>query len=145
MFSFEWDYFWSGRWLFAHSRRSVLVVEDDVFLKPAMARVLYSLDAEMNLRWASSLAEARQAISEDLPDLVISDCLLGPGGNGLELWRFCQKEKPDIPFLMITGLAPRSLQKLEAGPPQPLPRILQKPFLPSECRRAVRSLLSRAA
>ena len=54
--------------------RDVLVIEDDEFLRPALARILYSIDPNLNLRWITNYEQGRQAIHQQKPDLIISDC-----------------------------------------------------------------------
>ncbi|MGK5086369.1 response regulator [Bdellovibrionota bacterium FG-2] len=122
---------------------SVLVVEDDLFMKPILIRILQSMDATIKVYWAVSVDEARVALAEGAFSLVIADYFLLGESNGLDLWRHCQNEVPKMPFVMVSGLEPDVFRKLING--KVVPRFLQKPFYPKQCRALVEDALGIAA
>ncbi len=124
---------------------SVLVVEDDLFMKPILMRILQSLDETIKVYWAVSVDEAKEALSEGAFSLVIADYFLLGQDNGLDLWKHCQDKFSDIPFVMVSGLEPDVFRKLFAGKTDEIPRFLQKPFYPKQCRALVEDALSKAA
>jgi DNA-binding NtrC family response regulator len=122
-------------------RRSVLVVDDDLSIKPMMAKVLYSIDSELNLSWATNLEEAKTILHKRKQGLVISDYLLGENETGLELWDFCRKKYPAIPFIMISGLTVQSIERV-IGELDQWPMLLHKTRSMRECREVIQSVLS---
>ena len=136
---------WLANWYHYANRggrsRSVLIIEDDLFLKPAITNTLLAVDAGLAVHWATTVAEAKRRIADDPPGLLIVDCLLGGGANGMELWEYCRQNYPEIPFLMVSGLGAESLRKLAAPAEAAVPELLQKPFLLRDFRQRVESLL----
>jgi DNA-binding response OmpR family regulator len=124
------------------NHRSVLIVEDDVFLKPVLARLLYSLDPSMSIHWSTTVEDARQALRENIPDAMLVDCLLGKGESGLELWHEVREEFPQVPFLMMSGLSDTTLRKMKSAADPEIPATIQKPFRLSDLRNRVRELLT---
>src|SRR4051794_29686819 len=88
--------------------KSILVVEDDLFLKPLMCKVIDSIDPSIQLRWATSVEDALVALETGHFSLIISDYLLQGSRTGLALWDVCKKKYPKIPFLMMSGLTQQS-------------------------------------
>jgi len=78
----------------------LLIVDDE----PAVRNVLQALlEDEGYVASSSSGAEAAlAAVRADPPDLVLSDLKM-PGYDGLWLVDALQREKPDIPVVMLTG------------------------------------------
>ena len=58
--------------------KAVLVVEDDVFLKPVFRRILRSIDPEIQMHWATTIKGACQKLEETNFSLVISDVIGDP-------------------------------------------------------------------
>ena len=91
---------------------SLLLVEDDPVDRMAIERKLVQGDRPWNLRCAATVAEARDALRDDPPDLVILDYEL-PDGTGLEI----QAELGGLPSVFVTGgdSATLAVQALQAG------------------------------
>src|SRR5262245_58292669 len=100
------------RWLCNHPRTSVSVVEDGSSFEPAVAPALHSIAPAMAIRWATAATEARRMIRDELPHLLIADCLLGMDESGLDLWRQCKEKVPGVPFLMMSGLSEATLRRM---------------------------------
>jgi len=92
----------------------ILVVDDEIDLATTFTRLLgrhgYRALA------VGSCDEARAAMRDEVPVLVVSDVRL-PDGDGLDLVRAARAQMPPIPAIVMTGRATPSTQHaaLEAG------------------------------
>ena len=80
----------------------ILIVEDDVFSRGAMEKILESHDYE-----TSSCATAEEAViklQEESFGILITDLQMG-GMDGLELIKEARRIYPEIPTILVTGLA----------------------------------------
>ena len=116
----------------------VLVVEDIPVTREFLHRLLVAGDYRVTL--AATAQAAKDALVEELPDLVVLDLLL-PDFNGLEVCRFLRSRPggEDIPVLIITvDERPSShAEAVRAGADD----FLRKPLLPVELQTRVRSLI----
>ncbi len=80
---------------------SILLVEDDDNHAELICRTFKEKSDSFNIRHVASLAQARESISEFLPELIIIDFRL-PDGDGLELIPLTKEEAP-YPTIIITG------------------------------------------
>jgi len=118
---------------------NILLVED-------AAEVLY-LNKEMlerrggyNVRLAASLAEAKKAIEESEPDIIILDIML-PDGSGLDFLVDLKKDN-DIPVIFLSGLGNQQdkLEGFKAGCDDYLP----KPYDNDELMMRIEAVLRRS-
>jgi len=82
--------------------QKILIVEDDVFSRGAMEKILESYDYE-----TSSCATAEEAViklQEESFGILITDLQMG-GMDGLELIKEARRIYPQIPSILVTGLA----------------------------------------
>ena len=94
-------------------RGLVLLVDDDVMVLRALARLLKDLPAEVHQR--ANAAEALALIESGLaPEVVISDNALGRGMSGLQLLASVHRCRPGAWLALHTGDATVSFQ-LEPG------------------------------
>jgi DNA-binding response OmpR family regulator len=118
---------------------NVLVVDDDLtvagvvvgYLERAGHRALHVADGR----------KALEAISAELPDLVLLDLML-PEIDGLEVCRRVRVEHPDLPIIMLTALgeADERIAGLEVGADD----YVTKPFSPRELILRIESVLRRS-
>ncbi|MEX3790812.1 ATP-binding protein [Paraburkholderia sp. BR14374] len=80
--------------------RTILFVEDDVDTLEALALTLQLEDAMVQT--ARSAEEARRAIRQDLPDVIVSDLTM-PGESGYEFVRSLRQEGLRVPAVALTG------------------------------------------
>ena len=116
----------------------MLVVDDDLnvagvvvgYLERAGHRALHVADGR----------KALNAISAELPDLVLLDLML-PEVDGLEVCRQVRAEHPDLPVIMLTALgeADERIVGLELGADD----YVTKPFSPRELILRIESVLRR--
>ena len=118
---------------------TVLVVEDE----PALCRLI-SVSLEKRGYTVLAAEDGTEAIrilenNRDDIDLVVSDIMM-PKLNGLELREKAILVRPDLQFLFISGYAEDTIGRT-AHLPQDA-GYLEKPFLPIELARKVRTLLN---
>lgn len=127
--------------------RSVFVVEDDLELSAVIDRILISIDSTLKLEWATSAEEAistlekKSQIKSNKPyDLMICDIFLEGARTGVDLWKYCHTQYPDMKILIISGM---ELDKLTAllDSDEPAPIFLSKPFSVSDCSNLLERLL----
>jgi len=108
---------------------TVLVVDDDPSIR-LLCRVNLQLDGH-EVREAGTLAEARAAIAEQPPDVVILDVHVA-GGDGRDLLAEIRASRPELPVALLTGTADRD-DLLRAG----ANALIPKPFMIDELRDTV--------
>jgi CheY-like chemotaxis protein len=88
------------------SSRSVIVVEEDPFLRTLMAEHLEH--AGYRVFTAGTLAEAHLQINAVKPDAVVLDVDLGPGSAGLKLARTLKSQSEEVGLVcLIQSVDPR--------------------------------------
>src|SRR6056297_1908144 len=96
------------------TEQHVLIVDDE----PDIRELLEITLSRMGLRTtsAANLAEARQLLAGDPPQLCLTDMRL-PDGNGIELVRHIQQGFPQLPVAMITahGSIDAAIEALKTG------------------------------
>lgn len=120
----------------------VLIVEDEPSIAELLAINLRH--AGLKVRLAADAAQARSAVSDRLPDLVLLDWML-PGESGLQLarhWRASERTQA-LPIIMLTARAQEDdrVAGLDAGADD----YLVKPFSTKELLARVRAVLRRRA
>jgi DNA-binding NarL/FixJ family response regulator len=101
------------------SKIRVLIVDDHPFFRAGLMEWLNQQDCVTCCGEAGSVAEARRAVAELLPDVILMDLRLGDG-EGLELIRELTPHHPQIRFLALSQLeeglyAHRALQAGACG------------------------------
>jgi len=81
---------------------NVLIVEDNLTFRHALAEILQSQFPGMAIAEARNGVEAFEKIHDFNPDLVFMDVRL-PGENGLEITRKIKIERPDIVVMILTS------------------------------------------
>lgn len=118
---------------------NLLLVEDDLDLGDSL---LAALQVEgYRVRWLRRLAEAKLALHEDPPELMILDLGL-PDGEGHVLLRQLQDEGAELPVLVLSArdALHERLRSLDGGADD----FLLKPFALEELRSRLRALARRA-
>jgi two-component system KDP operon response regulator KdpE len=121
----------------------ILLVEDEpanrVLLRAVLARAADEAIRSANLREAGTLAEARAALVDQKPELVVLDMRL-PDGNGLDLAREVMSSGPGRPAVLILSasvLAPDRDAAVQAG----ADAFLGKPYSPADLLRTIQDLV----
>jgi two-component system, OmpR family, phosphate regulon response regulator PhoB len=121
---------------------NILVVEDDAAVREVLALPLQK--AGFNVIEATDVRQARQALLEHAPDLVLLDWML-PDISGVE-WARDLKTAPhtrELPIIMLTarGEEEDRVRGLEVGADD----YVTKPFSPRELIARIRAVLRRTA
>ncbi len=120
------------------AQTEVLIVDDDVELSAMLTRLLEGEGWSASA--VSSAAQADQALSTDLPDVVLLDVML-PDASGMELCRRWRGTYPGLGILMLTarGDPLDRVLGLELGADD----YLAKPFEKRELVARLRALIRR--
>lgn len=84
-------------------QRSVVVVEDDPFLRGLLADSLEK--ASFQVSTAATAADARRVINAVDPDAVVLDIDLGPGPTGLDIGEALMAQSDEVAIVYLTSLA----------------------------------------
>ncbi|WP_166210525.1 phosphate regulon transcriptional regulator PhoB [Cognatiluteimonas telluris] len=122
-------------------QKRILIVDDEPAIRDMVAFALRKEDyAPVQ---AGDAAQARAAIAERLPDLILLDWML-PGTSGLELARRWRRDEltRDIPIIMLTARGEENdrVGGLEAG----VDDYVVKPFSARELLARIRAVLRRS-
>jgi two-component system response regulator ResD len=123
----------------AHSRGSVLVVDDEPTIAEVVARYLER--AGYRTRVAGNGLQALEAVAKQRPDLVVLDLML-PGIDGLEVMRRLREQDPErIALILLTAKGEESdrVIGLRLGADD----YVVKPFSPAELVARVDAVLRR--
>jgi two-component system response regulator PilR (NtrC family) len=96
------------------SIQSVLIVDDEPDIRELLDITLSRMGLQTHA--AATLAEARELVAREQPDLCLTDMRL-PDGNGISLVEHIQQDFPHIPVAMITahGSVEAAIAALKAG------------------------------
>ena len=118
-------------------RPLILAVDDDASIRKILLEIL---SPDYRIVTAASVAEAREQIMSDKPDIILSDIRM-PGENGLEFLSELKKNEltRNIPFIFIAfrGEADNETRAYELG----CDRFLYKPFKPRLLKAVIGHLL----
>jgi DNA-binding response OmpR family regulator len=102
----------------------ILFVDKDAY---AQERVLQALENGFQVQCATSVTEAKDCLNTSLPDIVISEVLLGQE-NGLDLCRYVRARSfmQHVPVMLLTSMT--TLQDKVAGFAAGADDYVVKPF-----------------
>ncbi len=95
-------------------KQTVLIVDDEPAIRELLAITLSRMGLDTHC--AATLAEAKDALADRVPDLCLTDMRL-PDGNGISLVEHIQGAFPHVPVAMITahGSVETAISALKAG------------------------------
>lgn len=117
----------------------VLVVDDDDPVRVMLARLLRTQG--YSVLQAASADQARHALDQERPDLVISDIVM-PGESGIELRRDIARRWPELPVILISGYSAEGPAEFAARTPNTT--FVQKPFAADQFLALVEQTLDAA-
>ena len=103
------------------NHRRVLLVEDEAALRRVIARNLTGRGLEVSE--AATVAQALQALSSELPDLILLDINL-PDHSGWDVLRDLQRRSVNVPTIVVSAIRVSQSRLDEFHPMAYLP----KPF-----------------
>ena len=112
---------------------AVLLVEDEPEVLKVVATLLQGLGCTVEACDSAERALDHLA-GGALPDLVLSDVVLGTGLRGTDLARLVALRWPALPVLLMTGYAASAADAAPTGP------LLRKPFTRAELAQAIARL-----
>ena len=122
------------------SGKLILIVEDEPAIRQMIAFGLRR--AGFDIREAVDYREAREALADQRPDLVLVDWML-PDMSGLELTRTLKRDREtrEVPVIMLTARAEEGdkVTGLESGADD----YVTKPFSPRELIARINAVLRR--
>jgi PAS domain S-box-containing protein len=86
----------------------LVIIEDDEAHYQLMKRAIKKAYPDASIHYFQEAAGCLESLDEINPDLVMADYLL-PGMNGIEFLKSLNREKRDIPVIMITGQGDENL------------------------------------
>lgn len=118
--------------------KTIYVVEDHDVIRSGVIQYL-SLSG-YDARGFATVAEAREAFSSALPDLLVEDVML-PDGDGFSFVKEVKARKPDLPVIFLTARVDESDRILgfELGADD----YITKPFSPKELVLRIQALFRR--
>ena len=123
--------------------RPVLMVEDDPSCAHIMKACLRAAPGgdQFDIHNVKSVKDAKRCLKKRPYSLVISDYSLEGSENGMDLWAFCEKEFPDIPFLVTSSFSSEVARNLSTRLGSAKINFLEKPFSVSDYTMTVSRLL----
>ncbi|MCL6643902.1 MAG: response regulator [Dehalococcoidia bacterium] len=115
---------------------TILVVDDDDPVRVMLARLLRTHG--FTVLQAAHAAEARAILEREQVDLVVSDIVM-PGESGIELRRAVLEQRPEVPFILISGYSAEGPAEFAARAPRTI--FVQKPFAADQFLRLVEATL----
>lgn len=81
-----------------------IMVVDDQFASRQTIRAMLRMFGVTQTFEAASVADARAFLTDarDMVDVVITDIVM-PGEDGLDLFKMCKENYPDLPVLVLSG------------------------------------------
>lgn len=123
------------------SGKLILIVEDEPAIRQMIAFGLRR--SGFRVREAVDSREAREALADERPDLILVDWML-PDTSGLELTRMVKRDRQtrELPIIMLTARAEEGdkVTGLESGADD----YITKPFSPRELVARIHAVLRRA-
>jgi PAS domain S-box-containing protein len=86
----------------------ILLVEDDIEQAGLIARIMAKTGNGFEINWVPQLSQGLQRLEQGDIDLVILDLGL-PDSEGLETFIQVNKKAPDLPVVVLTGLADENI------------------------------------
>jgi two-component system, sensor histidine kinase and response regulator len=124
---------------------SILLVEDDLAILEGMADLLqlYGLDYEVRVQKATNGEEALALMSQETPDLIISDIMM-PRMNGFQFLAAVRDNARwvHIPFIFLTAKGKK--EEILEGRRSGAELYITKPFVSDELMELVKTQLDRS-
>jgi DNA-binding NtrC family response regulator len=121
-------------------KKKALIVEDDVCLRPLLGPIIHAISPSTQIHWVESAEDARKKLRESDYDFVIADIFLAGKNTGIQLWKDVDETKPDLPFVLMSGLPYFDFLKT-IGQSEVAPPYLEKPLQVGSCRQLLQAIM----
>jgi DNA-binding NtrC family response regulator len=121
---------------------NVLLIDDDVDLVE-MNRIVLQQRGH-NIRFAYSAAEARVALTQGLPDVVVLDIMMESDSAGIELAREIHELYPNLPTVILSSIHEVKHLPYRFTPDEnwlPVLKFLDKPVDPADLADEIEAIL----
>lgn len=124
----------------------VLVVEDDLALRPFWELILRRQFNEYHLDWAISCEEAERMISSSVKydstySLIVTDLFLAGSATGLDLIRFIGKNQEHTPLIMVSSANEEDIRNSYKDTVKNI-HVITKPLSVPKIERVLETLFS---
>jgi DNA-binding NtrC family response regulator len=108
---------------------TILVVDDDEFVRKWVSAVLSAFDC--NVIQAGAASQALRILEAHRVDVLFSDCVMPGDMSGPDLAKIVAALHPEMRIILMSGCYEQGLNLPDGW------TFLRKPFKPSDIRRAV--------
>ncbi|WP_413586371.1 hypothetical protein [Bdellovibrio sp. HCB274] len=125
-------------------KKRILIVEDDLSLKPLWEHILRRQFNDYHLDWSVSCEEAQKFVSSSIVHdspytLIVTDLFLSGAGTGLDLVRFLARAVKSSPIILVSVVEEDALRD-KYGDLLCKMQVLTKPISVPLCDRALDKL-----
>ncbi|WP_413577056.1 response regulator [Bdellovibrio sp. HCB290] len=125
-------------------KKRILIVEDDLSLKPLWEHILRRQFTDYHLDWSVSCEEAQKMVSSSIIHespyaLIVTDVFLSGAGTGLDLVRFLARAVKSSPIILVSVVEEDALRD-KYGDLLSKMQVLTKPISVPLCDRALDKL-----
>lgn len=125
--------------------RRVLVAEDDAVVYELLSAVFTRAGIPCDLATDGHTALAYWQRRPDAYDLVVTDMVMPKGMSGLRLIREIRNQRPQLPAILMSGYSAALFEpNAFEGLPGTAPKLLLKPFFPSDLLLAMNEAVAAA-
>lgn len=134
----------NGSCFLDEQKKSLLMIEDDLSLIELLDIVIDEINPGLDWEYVTTGEEAlkvieRRAQIRGAPyTLVLADIFLAGELTGFDVWLFCQRKFPQMPFVFTSSLSADRFLSIISGLSQ-CPEYIQKPLTVSHCMNLIRS------
>lgn len=127
-------------------KNKILIIEDDLSLRPFWYRIFQHLNSEFQIEWAISGEEALDLVgvanqNQKPFDLIISDLFLAGSKTGIELLNSPQVLESQAKTILVSAIHFNDLKQLFYIHKMKA-RFISKPLSPVNCEKVVTHLLT---
>ncbi len=115
--------------------KTALVVDDEGTIRDVIKA--YLSDLEVFIVFAESVSHARECLKQFTVDVILSDIAMPGGETGIDLLRWCRKEKIIVPFILVSGFITPEDARFALS--QGVQHVIHKPFKKKQLVDAVLS------
>lgn len=110
--------------------RTILIVEDDPFLRTSLALFLQATDPDVAVSQAGTLTKAIETMHGSTFDLFFVDYLLGGNETGVDFWEACIEHATETPFVLFSSVPFAEVTEEIMKRNLPIPLFVPKPLGP---------------
>lgn len=94
---------------------NIVIIEDDQIFSTLLKSTLESKSGNINVDVFPRGLQATGYLKRNRPDLIVCDFGLEGSITGLQIWKFCRKKHPNVPFFIISGIGKENYDMLTSS------------------------------